>query len=79
MDNGNVVTLLSVKLDTDTGIYDVNIAQGSNVAETAFSVSVIIKCFVRDGIIKNAEEFTDLLNKYLTDSQYNEVNKDEQL
>lgn len=66
--------MLAVATDGDNNYY-VDLAAGSNVAETAFCVMCVIKCLVRDDIIKTPAEFTDLLNKYLVDPQYEEVKK----
>ena len=41
-------------------------------------MAVVLKCLIRDGIIKEAKDVTDLINKYLDDPQYNEVKKDEE-
>lgn len=68
--------LISISVNPENGEYKINIAEGSNVAETMFAVSAMIKCFVRDGVIENAETATKLLVKYLTDSQYDEVKND---
>lgn len=68
--------IISISVNPENGEYKINIAEGSNVAETMFAVSAMIKCFVRDGIIENAEIATKLLIKYLTDSQYDEVKND---
>lgn len=72
-----VKTILSISTDSDTGEYGISVAEGSNVPETMFAVAAMIRCFVRDGIIENAEVATDMLNKYLNDSQYDEVEDDE--
>lgn len=74
----NKVLLMAVAFDQTNNTYSVDLAKGSNVAETAFSMAVVIKCLIRDGIIKKAKDVTDLINKYLDDPQYNEVKKDEQ-
>lgn len=68
-----IKNILSISVDDETGNYGINIAQNSNVPETMFAVSAMIRCFVRDGIIENHKVVTDMLNKYLTDSQYDEV------
>ena len=68
--------LLAVAFQESTSSYIVDIAQGSSVGETAFAVSVIARCLVRDGIIKETKEFVELVNKYLGDPQFAEV-KDE--
>lgn len=74
----NKILLMAVAFDQTNNTYSVDLAKGSNVAETAFSMAVVIKCLIRDGIIKEANDVTDLINKYLEDPQYNEVKKDEQ-
>lgn len=74
----NKILLMAVAFDQTKNTYSVDLAKGSNVAETAFSMAVVIKCLIRDGIIKEANDVTDLINKYLDDPQYNEVKKDEQ-
>ena len=76
--NENKVLLMAVAFDQTNNTYSVDLAKGSNVAETAFSMAVVIKCLIRDGIIKEAKDVTDLINKYLDDPQYGEVKKDEQ-
>ena len=74
----NKILLMAVAFDQTNNTYSVDLAKGSNVAETAFSMAVVIKCLIRDGIIKEAKDVTDLINKYLDDPQYNEVKKDEE-
>lgn len=69
----SVKNILSISTDVDTGSYSISICEGSNVAETMFAISAMIRCFVRDGIIDDAKIATDMLNKYLTDSQYDEL------
>jgi hypothetical protein len=65
--------ILAVAVDEENSNYTVDIPAGSNAAETAFAISVIIKCFVKDGVIENHKVMTDMIDKYLTDSQYDEV------
>lgn len=72
-ENTNMTTLLQVGFNEEQKSYFVNLAAGSNVAETAFSVAVIIKCLIKDKIIEKAEDFTSLVEKYLNDPQYEEV------
>lgn len=67
--------ILAVAVDDENNNYSVDIPAGSNAAETAFAMSVVIKCFVKDGIVDNHQVMTDMINKYLTDSQYEEVNE----
>ena len=68
--------ILSVNVDDETGNYNISIPTGSNVAETAFAMAVVIKCFVKDKVIDNYNVVTEMLEKYLTDSQYEEVEDD---
>ena len=74
--NNNTITLLSVEYDNERDRYNVKIPSGSNVAETAFCMTVVTKCLLRDGVIKSATEITDLINKYCDDPQYNEITGD---
>lgn len=68
--------LLAVAVNDETGNYFVDIAQGSSVPETAFAMSVVIRCLMRDGYIKDANEIINLVKKYSTDSQFEEVKDD---
>jgi hypothetical protein len=69
--------LMAVAFNDVTNQYSVDLGAGSSVPETAFAMAIVIKCLLKDGIIKDASEVTDLLNKYLTDPQYNEVKETE--
>ena len=68
--------ILEISVNSESGEYKMRIAEGSNLAETMFAISAMIRCLVRDGIIENSKVATDLLNKYLNDSQYEEVSND---
>ena len=68
--------ILSISVESGSGNYQIAVAQGSNVAETMFAIAAMIRCFVRDGVIEDSKVATDLLNKYLTDEQYEEVKDD---
>lgn len=70
------VILMAVAFSESKNSYIVDLARGSNVAETAFAMSVVIKCLMKDGIIKSPTDVTDLINKYLNDPQYEEVKED---
>jgi hypothetical protein len=72
-------TILSISTDDETGNYGISVAEGSNVAETMFAVSAMIRCFVRDGVIDEAKIATNMLEKYLTDSQYDEVKENDDI
>lgn len=67
--------LLSVSFND--GKYEVKIPKGSNVAETAFCIAVIIKVLTRDKIVSGQKEILDAVTRYLDDPQFEEV-KDEQ-
>ena len=69
----NKKLLIAVAFNAENNTYSVDIPQGSSVNETAFAVTVTIKCVVRDGIIENSKYFIDLIDKYLNDPQYAEV------
>ena len=70
------VILMAVAFSESKNSYIVDLAKGSNVAETAFAMSVVIKCLMKDGIIKSPTDVTNLINKYLNDPQYEEVKED---
>lgn len=59
--------------DNGKANYIVDIPKGSTVTETAFCMNVVIRCLVRDGIIKDSKEFIDYVLKYLDDVQHSEV------
>lgn len=72
-EQNNKVLMLAVALDTDKNVYSVDIPKGSTINEVAFNMAVVIRCMVKDGVVKDAKEMTDLIIKYSTDSQYEEV------
>lgn len=65
--------LLAVAFSEENNIYSVDIPAGSSVPETAFAMSVVIKCLIRDGIVEKVSDVTDLIKKYIDDPQYQEV------
>lgn len=65
--------LLAVAFSEENNTYSVDIPAGSSVAETAFGMAVVIKCLIRDGVVEKSTDVTDLVNKYLEDPQYQEV------
>lgn len=67
--------VLKVCFNHDKNVYEVTSCEGSSVAEIAFGVSVAIRVLVRDGYIENAKQFIDLVQKYIDDEQWNEVQK----
>lgn len=73
MSKKNTTEILTISFDNETGNYGVKIPKGSNLNEVFFGINVLIKCLIRDGIIKNEDEVFDLLKKYATDPQYQEL------
>lgn len=71
MDNKKLI--LAVAFDDESNTYSVDIPAGSSVAETAFAMSVVIKCLIRDGVIEKSSDVTNLINKYNDDPLYQEV------
>ena len=65
--------ILAVAFSDEQNQYHVDIPAGSNVNETSFAMAVVIKCLLKDGVIKSADEVLDNITKYLEDSQYAEV------
>ena len=74
MENEEIISkeLLSVSFNNVTDKYYVSVPQGSSVNETAFCMSVVIKCMSRDNVITQ-DEMLALIKQYLDDPQYNEV------
>lgn len=63
--------ILGVSINND-GTYNVNVSGIASVEEVAFCMMVVIKCFEKDDIIPS-NEMLALINKYLKDPQYEEV------
>ena len=72
----NTNELLKIEYDNEMSVYKYTCPQNVNVNEIIFSIAGLIKCFNRDGVLK-IEECTELLQKYLTDPQYDELKKEE--
>lgn len=68
--------ILAVAFDDENNTYSVDIPQGSSLNESAFAMSVVIKCFIKDGYIKDYTDVTKLIEKYCTDSQYDELTEE---
>jgi hypothetical protein len=58
--------------DAGDGNYKLLINEGTSTAEIAFAISIVIKIFDRNGII-GKDEMLELINRYLTSPQYEEV------
>lgn len=74
--DSNKKLILAVAFDDINNIYSVDIPAGSSVPETAFAMSIVIKCLIKDGIIDKASDIMTLITKYLDDPQYQEVRDD---
>lgn len=68
IDEGQILSIYN----TSEGNYKVVINEGASVEEVAFAITVLIKCFDRDGVIVK-EDMLKLIDKYLNDVQYEEV------
>jgi hypothetical protein len=71
--------ILGVAFDDENNIYSVDIPAGSCIPETAFAMSVVIRCLIKDGIIEKSTDVTDLINKYIDDPQYEEVKENDEV
>ena len=68
--------ILEITLSEDGTRYGIKVAKGMSVNEMMFAVAAAIKCLVRDGVIEKTEIATDMLDRYLTDEQFAEVQED---
>ena len=66
--------IMAVSFDEDQKTYKVHINKGVSVEEVVFAVRIIARCLERDKIIENTADFESLLNRYLTDSQFEPLN-----
>lgn len=73
----NEKQILSVSFIEDSGKYKVDIPEGSTVPETVFAFAVVVKCLLRDGIIKSEDDIYTLLKRYLSDPQFEELKEEE--
>lgn len=66
-------TMVEVLYDNESGKYSVNAPKGISVGEIAFSISVVIKCLVRDKYVDSIDTMIDTIKNYSTDPQFEEV------
>lgn len=64
--------VLGVSYDEGGGLYSFTAPNGTSAEELAFVMAALIKVLDRDGIIQR-DEFQELVHKYLTDPQYEEL------
>lgn len=69
--------IFTASSNDETGDYEIKIEKGTSSHEVVFMMNAIIKMFVRDGIFKTEKEIYDLLHKYATEAQYEELKKDD--
>lgn len=69
--------IVEISFDQEKGQYSVVAGEGSSVEECIFACSVLARIFKREGFIESLKEFEDKIHKYLTDSQYDEVESKE--
>ena len=74
--NENEKLIFAVGFDDNTGEYKVNIPAGATINEVVFAFAVVTKCLARDGIVDNVAQIVELLNRYLTDPQYDELEEE---
>lgn len=72
-EQSNKHLILAIAYDSDKNQYSFDIPSGMSLQEVAFSIAALTKCLTRDQVIETEQLFIDLVNKYLTDPQYNEV------
>ena len=66
-------TIVAIYFNEVKNQYEIEIPQGSNVAEAAFAIAALTKCLVRDKVIEKTDEFINTIKKYVEDPQYQEV------
>lgn len=71
-------TIVAIYFNETKNHYEIEIPQGSNVAEVAFAIAALTKCLVRDKVIEKADDFINAIKKYIEDPQYAEIEGGEQ-
>ena len=66
-------TILKVDFNDEDGRYYIAAGNGSSTSECAFACSVVARVFAKQGFISDTQEFEEMIHKYLTDPQYDEV------
>lgn len=77
MDN-NEKLILRIAFNEETGNYSLTAGKGMSVNELMFGVSALIRCLVRDKIVDDKNIPVEMLNRYLNDSQYDELKQEEE-
>lgn len=66
-------TILKVDFNDEDGRYYIAAGNGSSTSECAFACAVVARVFAKQGFISGTQEFEEMIHKYLTDPQYDEV------
>lgn len=66
-------TILKVDFNDEDGRYYIAAGNGSSTSECAFACAVVARVFAKQGFISDTQEFEEMIHKYLTDPQYDEV------
>ena len=66
-------TILKVDFNDEDGRYYIAAGNGSSTSECAFACAVVARVFAKQGFISDTQEFEEMIHKYLTDQQYDEV------
>lgn len=66
-------TILKVDFNDEDGRYYIAAGNGSSTSECAFACAVVARVFAKHGFVSDTKEFEEMIHKYLTDPQYDEV------
>lgn len=66
-------TILKVDFNDEDGRYYIAAGNGSSTSECAFACAVVARVFAKQGFVSDTKEFEEMIHKYLTDPQYDEV------
>lgn len=66
-------TILKVDFNDEDGLYYIAAGNGSSTSECALACAVVARVFAEQGFISDTQEFEEMIHKYLTDPQYDEV------
>lgn len=73
LEMSNKRLILAVAVDDENNDYTIDIPAGSNVAETSFAMAVVVRCFVKDGLVNDPNVVVDMIRKYATEVQYDPI------
>lgn len=66
-------TILKVEFNAEDGRYYIAAGDGSSTSECAFACAIVARVFAKQGFVSGTQEFEEMIHKYLTDPQYDEV------